>query len=321
MGAFTWANFIYLGILLILFPVNFKPQFEDNSSDDLNIKKRWFIFLIPLPFLLKALFHLRIFLNGGRLPFIETEIFNSLAYISAVLNYIILVYFFLVYLPADMILKDYFKLIKNTILAIKPLNILISFVILLTAFLIQSTLSNDLYRENSITKMLYLISLYGTTKPLVYIVLYINYFGPVFIILFFFIKYYKKYLLKLGFGIYIFFIVSIFIVFASEPRMNINFIPFFLLPSILVLKEFNISHLIFILLTVFSFILSKIYIPMHNMPDTNPDKNTLYNQIMYMNYFTISKYSYIVLFVTISVMSIMVVYYLKKSKKEISKQN
>lgn len=317
IGSFTWAGFILLGIFLILFPVNFKPDLSEFGTQKLNLKKRFFVFLLPLPFFIEGIYHFGRFLNNERIPYIETDIINQTLYISVFLNYLLMAYFFSIYLPEKLSLKDYPRLIKKIFKSLKPLNVLICFIIYILVSGIQKYLSNDNPTDNSFFKMFYLISLYGATKPMVYVFSYINYFGPAFIIFFLYMKKFIRTLNDIGFGFYLFFIIPFLTIFATEARMNVYFLPFFILPVILLLSKIDISGKVCLLLTFIAFIFSKVYIPMFNMPDSVPDKMTFHNQILYINFFTISNRSYLFLVLAITIVIAILYYTFKKSGKSL----
>lgn len=318
LGSFTWAGFIFLGILMILFPVNFNLDLAGFGTQKFNLKKRFFVFLLPLPFLIEGIYHFSRFLNNERIPYIETDIINQTLYISVFLNYLLMSYFFSFYLPDNLTLKDYPLLFRKIISSIKPLNVLICIIIYVSVISIQKYLSNDQQTDNSFSKMFYLMSLYGATKPMVYIFSYINYFGPVFIIFFLFMKKFTGILYELGFGVYLFFLIPFLTIFATEARMNVFFLPFFTLPVIILLFRMNISGKICLLLTFIAFLFSKVYIPMFNMPDSVPDKLTFHNQILFINFFTISNRSYLFLVIVITIVTSLLIYSLKKSNKSLS---
>lgn len=318
-GSFTWAGFLILGIILILFPVSFKPELSEYGTQKQSLKKRFFVFLLPLPFFIEGIYHFRRFLNNERIPYIETDLINQTLYISVFLNFLLMAYFFSFYLPENMSLKDYPSLIRKVFSSLNFKNILICIALFITVTGIQRYLGNeDLPTDNSFSKMFYLMSLYGATKPLVYVFLYINYFGPIFILFFLYMKKFTGVLYELGFGVYLFFIIPFLTIFATESRMNLYFLPFFLLPAILMLSKADITGKICLILTFIAFLFSKIYIPMFNMPDSVPNKLTFHNQILYINFFTISNRSYLFLLIVITVITLLLLYAFKKSGKSIS---
>jgi len=313
LGAFTWAGFVFLGILLIMFPVNVKLFVNETVTEHIKPKKRFLIFLLPLPFLVEGVYHFNRFLNNERIPYIETDIINHTLYISVFLNYLLMAYFFSVYIPNYLNLKTFPGFLKKVITSVKPLHAIISVALFLAIYAIQKKLSNDLPTDNSFSKMFYLISLYGATKPLVYVFSYVNYFGPAFIFFFLCMKKFTGILSEIGSGIYLFFLIPFLTIFATEARMNVYFLPFFVLPVILMLKDFNITGKLCLLLTFFSFLFSKIYIPMYNMPDSVPDKMTFHNQLLYINFFTISNRPYYFLAVLITAVTAVIIFLFKKS--------
>lgn len=314
IGGFTWPVFVFLGMILIIFPVNFKPDFSGIVFEKQKLSNRFYILLLPLPFLTFGIYKLTQYFSGNTLLELDTEIIGPTFYLSLVLNYILSVYLFSIYLPGNISIKDNASVLKKILLSIKPSAVIISVLLFLIITLIQKYLSNDNPVSGSYMLLFRHISLYSATKPLVYFVTYINYFGPVFIVFFFYLKYIVRYFAGLGIGLYMFLVIPLMTVFATEARLNIYFLPFLILMVILFLNKLNIEKKTFILFTLISFLLSKIYVPMYNVPDRIPDKMTFNNQLLFMNFHTISVNSYLFLSASVIVFSLLIVYSLRKSK-------
>ncbi|HMS66382.1 MAG TPA: hypothetical protein PKD83_14155, partial [Ignavibacteria bacterium] len=239
----------------------------------------------------------------------------QLLYISAFINFIVMFFFFMKYLPAESTAAGYIKRFRNVFSGIKLKNVLISLLIFLTTYFIQRKFSNStLPDEGSIWNLVYYISLYSSTKPLVFYVTAVTYFGVFFAILAICYSNFKKHLYNLGWGVYISFILTFLILFATDTRLIINFFPFIILLSVLVLKDIDISKRLFILLTLFSFVLSKIYIPMYNIPGVPVDKFEFPDQLFFMNLYTISVLSYIIQGSVILIISVFIFSEIRKCR-------
>lgn len=314
LGAFTWPMFLIFGILLLIFPVTLKPKPNDLMSEEKKKYDRYYLFVLPLPFLCFGIYKIAdYYLTNASLE-LDTEIIYPTIIIGLVLNYFLSVYFFKYYLPVNFSLRQNLIFFKNTILHAKTSGIVISVVIFLILKLIQNYLSNDNPVSGSYLLLFHYISLYGATKPLVYLVTYIIYFGPMFIVFFMYLKYVAKYIPEMGTGIYLFFIIPVLTIFATEARLNIFYLPFFLIPVLLFLKDLKVGKNNILLFTLISFLLSRVYLPMHNVPDRITGKMTFNNQLLFMNFHTISINSYLVLAVVIILFSLAVYLSLRKSK-------
>ncbi|MDQ3194651.1 MAG: hypothetical protein M3P82_06595, partial [Bacteroidota bacterium] len=157
-------------------------------------------------------------------------------------------------------------------------------------------------------------ALYSISKPIVYFVNAVSYFGPAFVILFFYLKYFKNRIISLGMGVYISFIITIMLILNTESRMVINFYPFIILFTVLVLRDFNVGKKIILSVAVFSVILSKIYIPMVNVPGEESSYFTFHDQLYFMNTYLISYLSYYILSVVVLVISVYLMLAIQKNK-------
>lgn len=313
IGGFTWPVFIFLGILLIIFPMNLKPDFAGIVFEKQKKISRFYIYLLPLPFLAFGIYKLTEYFRDNVSLDLDTEIIGPAFYISLILNYFLTVYFFSVYIPDYLSLKNLISIVKKTLLSVKPSAVLISVSLYLIILIIQKYLSNDNPVSGSYLQLFQYISLYGASKPFVYFITYINYFGPVFIVFFLYLKYIVRCISDFGIGFYLFFMIPVLTVFATEARLNIYVLPFIILPVVMLLNNLKIRKSTFILFAVISFIFSKIYVPMHNVPDRIPDKMTFNNQLLFMNFHTISVNSYLFLTVAVILFSYLIFYSLKKS--------
>ncbi|MBK8551384.1 MAG: hypothetical protein IPL53_10135 [Ignavibacteria bacterium] len=317
-GAFTWASFVYIGILLIIFPVNSKYDFkftDEKSKTPLNF---YLSLLIPLVFFAVSIYNAKEYLAGVSYEDIFTPVFASLLYLDSVLNLILMTFIFYTFLPKNLTLQNIHISVKNILSKINLKNVLLCILIYALINIIQKSLSNDVDPKVSFVTIFYYIAMYGITKPFVYFITAVTYFGPCFIILFFFMKCYKTYLENLGTGVFISFIICFLLLFTSETRLIINFFPFIVLLTVLVMKDFNLSRSMFVLLLIVSFLLSKIYIPMDKIPGDNSFKIHFFSfpdQLFFMNSYTISKLSYFFQGAVIFIMSAFIITKIKKDKK------
>ena len=313
LGALTWPSFMYYGILMIIFPMNSNVVFSEKyEKHKINI----LAFLIPLPFLALSSYYIYKYMAFGQLfPYVKKAVpfIDSLLLIAAVLNYILMVYIFRIFLPSFNFSK-YFQFAKNLFSGIKLKHVLISAVMYAIVFIPLKYLSNPEAggQSSSFMKVFYCISLYSTLKPLGYILVAITCYGPLFIMMYFFMSRYKEIIESFGFGVLVSFIITVLLMFTSETRLVSNFIPFILLFTILVLKEMNMSKRLFGVLIAFSFILSKMYISLDGIPIESQSAYDFPNQLAFMNTFTFSNLAYYIQLPVIGLMSVIVIYLGKK---------
>ena len=224
-----------------------------------------------------------------------------------------MVYIFRIFLPSFNFSK-YFQFAMNLFSGIKLKHVLISAVMYAIVFIPLKYLSNPEAggQSSSFMKVFYCISLYSTLKPLGYILVAITCYGPLFIMMYFFMSRYKEIIESFGFGVLVSFIITVLLMFTSETRLVSNFIPFILLFTILVLKEMNMSKRLFGVLIAFSFILSKMYISLDGIPIESQSAYDFPNQLAFMNTFTFSNLAYYIQLPVIGLMSVIVIYLGKK---------
>lgn len=321
IGAFTWQVLIVVSLLLIIFPYK-KLETPENSNGSSSVIKRFILpCLISLPFLLNAVYYIFIYLKTGSLSLIDTQIYNRLMYITAVMNFFRMSYWLSEILPFGFSFRNYFNLIKKTLSEIKIGYLILCVLIYILMYAVQKYLSNsEAVDGGSAAKLFYFISVYCVTKPLVFIVTAVTYYGPVFIFLFLFMKYYKVHIYELGTGVVISFIISFLMLFATEARLISYFVPFILLLTVLVLRDLNMNNIQQIILTIFSFILSKVYIPMFNIPGNPVDKFTFPDQLLFMNIYTLSKETYFIQGGVIFVFTVIIYLSFRRQKPSESSQ-
>ncbi|MBK8552550.1 MAG: hypothetical protein IPL53_16370 [Ignavibacteria bacterium] len=309
LGAFTWPSFMYIGLLLIIFPVSAKLKI--NFSNDGNVKPLnvYIALIVPLVLFIASIVNVKEYFSVKSFDNITTPVFSNFLYIDAVLNLILMTYLFYCLLPEGITYHNLTGLIKNVTRNLKIKNILICIFIFTAVYLVQKTLSSSQSTDldPSFGRLIYAISVYSVTKPLVYYVTAVTYFGPCFILLFLFMKYFRKHILEFGLGFYFSFTITLILVFMSETRLIINFLPFILLVTVLFLKDINLNRYVLSLLCIFSFILSKVYIPMYKIPEDNAiyrDYFSFPNQFFFMNIYTISKPAYVIQGIIILLMSV-----------------
>ena len=322
LGAFTWPSLVYVCFLLILFPMNARFEFNFASDTD-KVKKQkslkfYIALIIPLVFFITSIYYVREYFGG--LPFedVTTPFFGRLLYVDAFLNLIFMTYLIFVFLPVRITISDTVIFLKKLFKNFKFTNLLICAVIYVLVYLMKLTFSNDAEYGTgpSFSRLIYTISIYSITKPFVYVVTSVTYFGPAFIILFFFLKHYKQHVYELGTGVYLSFILSFVLVFTSEVRLIINFLPFIILFTVLVLRGLNLKNSILIWLGIFSVILSKIYIPLYKIPADNAIFRDFFvypNQLFFMNMYSLSKLSYAIQGSVIFIMTVFLIYKIKMS--------
>lgn len=320
-GAFTWVSFIYVGILLIIFPVNSKYEFNSYNEKKKKSLNFYLSLLLPLIFFAVSIYNAKRYLSGEPYEDIFTPVFASLLYIDSVLNLILMTYIFYVFLPKGLTFPNVYNSVKKILSAINIKHVLLCVFIYAVINIIQKSLSNDSEPPVSFEILFYYISMYGITKPFVYFITAVTYFGPCFIILFFFMRYYKPFIERLGSGVFLVFMISILMMFTSETRIIINFFPFIVLLTILVIKDFNLTRNTFVWLCILSFLLSKIYIPMNKIPGDNSFKIHFFSfpdQLFFMNSYTISKSAYFIQGIVILIMSVFIISKIKKDKELLS---
>jgi len=316
LGAFTWPTFIYMGIMMIIFPKNFKTKNISGTGVSAN---KYLAFIIPLPFLIMALYYInKYFISGslyGGYQEVLIQIIPSLLYISSVLNFLVMSYFFFIFLPANLPFSKYFQFLKEILFSIKIKNVLICILLFTIVNVFQKYFSSEFDQGEKFLQIIYWVSfLKSCSKPLVYIITAITYFGPFFIILFFNLKNFKSHLKNLGIGVYLSFIIAAMLMFESNPREIINFVPFIVLLTVLVLKDLSIQKNLFILLTIFSLILSKFYLPIFIDTSTLEKCFQFPTQFYFMNSYQLSIVSYYIQGILIILMTIFVLIAIRKNK-------
>lgn len=316
IGALTWPSFMYYGILMIIFPMSSNVVFTDKKE---NQKFNILAYAIPFPFLFLSSYYIyKYFAFGQLFPYVKKAVpfIDILMPLAAVLNYFLMVYIFKIFLPEFGISK-YIQFIINLIKGIKLKNVLISAVMYAAVFIPLGILSNPEAggQSSSFMKVFYCISLYSTLKPLGYILVAITCYGPVFMIMYFYLKKYKHVAENLGFGVIVSFLITILLMFTSETRLVSNFIPFIVLFSVLVLREMNMSKRLFGVLILFSVILSKLYIPLNGIPIESQSAYEFPNQLAFMNTFTFSNEAYYIQLPIIGIMTVIVLLIVKNDKK------
>lgn len=317
LGAFTWPSFMYTGLLLIIFPVSSKLNFNfiNDGKRPINV---YIALIIPLILFIASIVNVKEYFSVKSFDNITTPVFSSFLYIDAVLNLILMTYLFYCLLPGKITFYGLTHLVKSLMQNLRLKNIITGIIIFSSVYLLQRILSSSqsTYLDPSYGRLIYAISVYSVTKPVVYYVTAVTYFGPCFILLFLFMKYFKNHLLKFGFGFYFSFIIVLILVFMSETRLIINFLPFILLVTVLFLKDINLNKYVLSLLCIFSFILSKVYIPMYKIPEDNAiyrDYFSFPNQFFFMNIYTISKPAYIIQGIIILLMSVYIFIKIRKT--------
>ena len=317
IGSFTWASFVYFGLLLILLPLKLNPGIFRGMKDGGKYLKKYLAVLLPIPFIAVSVYQINNFFTSDKFfEDIYTPVFTNLLYVSAFLNYALLIYFLSVFLPERLSFTNIIIFIKNILSNIKLSNLLISVLLFGLVFLIQKQLSNSAAPESTFSKVFYYLAIYSVTKPMAYFVLAVTCCGPVFIMLFFFMKYYKPHLKKMGIGVYISFLLTFLMIFSTEPRLTINFFPFLVLLTVLVLRDLRISNKIMFALTVVSLILSKVYFPMYKVKLENLEYYRYFKfpyQLYFMNSFSISKFFYIAQGIFIAAVTLYLVIVIKKN--------
>lgn len=225
------------------------------------------------------------------------------------LNFLLLSYFFIIFLPNNIAFRKYFLLLKKVLINIKIKYFLICISLFVIIYSIQKYLSNNLIEGDTFGSTIDYISLYSCIKPFVYIVVSITYFGPCFIILFFYLKNFKLHLKNLGVGVYLSFIIAFIMLFQTETRKIINFSPFIILLTVLVDKDLNLQKNLFLLLTIFSFLLSKVYVSL--LYGLIPDSNSF--KLYCINTYLISNIAYYIQLPIIIFMMVCILFIVKNN--------
>lgn len=308
LGAFTWPSFIYFGILLIIFP-KISPYTDFNFE---KLKVNLLSFLLPVPFLVISIHYINNYFDTSAMfPMVSksSTLMPQVLYASAVLNYFFMAYFFSLYVPAFS-WKGYFKFIKKALQNVSVRNFIICIIIFSAVYLFRNYFGNEKAEgpQSSVKKLIYSISLYSVMKPFNYAVLAISYFGPCFVIYFFYIKKIKEHVLSLGWGLCVSFILVFLLLFTTEVRQIMNFFPFIVMITILFFQKIETDKKFLLLLTVFSFILSKVYIPLKGIPDSSYRIIDFPNQLFLMNSYICSNEGYLVQLVAVIIISAGMIY-------------
>lgn len=320
LSAFTWPLLVFTGILLIIFPVSFKVNKGDLQTGNHRNAKLIICLLSAVPFLIQAFITLDQYFSGLEIKTIYTQPVKQLMYFSSVLNYFILVLFFYVILPEKIPFASVAGILKKTLRKLSLKHVISALAIIVFTQTVYRLIGNStIESETDAGSIFYFMSVYSVTKPLVYFVTSIGYFGPVFMICFVLLKEYRSILFNSGTGIYITFIVSFLILLITEARLITSFFPVIIVLTALVARKLNFSRSLFVIFTIYSLILSKIYIPMNNVPDISSDRYSFTNQLYFMNTFMISKNSYYIqgiLFLSMTV--IFILFYRNRNNKIIN---
>ncbi|MBK8551386.1 MAG: hypothetical protein IPL53_10145 [Ignavibacteria bacterium] len=315
LGAFTWPSFMFFGILLIIFPKN-------SLDKDFNFEKlkvNLLSFLVPVPFLVISIHYINNYFNTSAMfPMVSkaSELLHQFLYASAVLNYFVMAYFFAIYVPAFSF-KGYLQFIKKVLQNVSVRNFIICIIIFSAVYLFKNYFGNDKADgpQSSVKKLMYSISLYSVMKPFNYAVLAISYFGPCFVIYFFYIKKIKEHVLSLGLGVCVSFILVFLLLFTTESRQIMTFFPFIVMITILFFQKIKTDKKFLLLLTVFSLILSKVYIPLKGIPDSNYRIIDFPNQLFLMNSYICSNEGYLVQLAAVLLISAVMIYSVRNYSK------
>jgi hypothetical protein len=298
IGAFTWPTSIYIGLLLYIFPyksIKYEPllhktKFEQNlthrnfdigkifhlprkiierASQKININQkinRKLAFIIPLSFsafILTLLIYMHFILD-------YTPNLNFKKPIERLIILSILMTISYIFISLKSILNN--KCLYRIQLFLEQINykrIIISLLFFIFIKLIINYLGipNEEWGVNHDTFILRLLYK-STSKPLIFLISHIVYYGPITILILLFWQSIIKHIWDYGYGIFILFFAMIILSITSESRQLINFYPFFIFVLVKPLGKLKYNLVHWVILFSFSFLYSKIWYPINQRGET-----------------------------------------------------
>lgn len=268
LGAFTFANLIYCASILFLFPY----QTEENENPKSSLANYLALF---------AAFAVMGFTAWLALVELKTTHYFSL--------FCVLFYLFVALKDSSEPLKwlQYFQ--KATFWKHFAMLLPVIFFVKFVQFLI----SNDQMGALTFLKALQLNIVETSIKhPLAFVPAHFMFFGFVFFI---FVFYWKQAILeirKLGIGFNILIYLYFFLLLGSESRSHVSMLPFFVLISVILLKDKLQHNLIFYSLLVVQLLVSKFWYPI-NTPEIYTARRTFETDLLefpWQNWFMNSGY-------------------------------
>ena len=277
IGFFTFPTIFYMGIIMLLFPINFSEWKPIVKSKQILISVLSSLYIVVIIYYFTLIIHANTEMYGAM------KINYQLIYLSIAL--IVLLYYFL---PVMVFNSDFFD-INYLIQQIKINRILLAIFI----FSLLLTLKNELnlYDRHcsnfTIENMLKTDNVYNITEPLMPIISDGTYFGSVILLLLLFWSTFSKTIANYGLGLVLSFL---FILYAlsttTESRCIINLFPWLVIFLVKGLNQYNFNRLFYFTIFIINIILSKIWLSVNYDMSCGLDKNgtiAFPNQKFFMN--------------------------------------
>jgi hypothetical protein len=270
VGSFVYPTFILFSILFVF---KQQPILSNENSITTNTNK-WIVkiyntttmasvvkLVLPIVF---AIVCFVLFYRANFITIIQAFQVNFWQALVTFISFLIgIIYLFYLSISCKFSLNNIYKSlhIKPALLALLVLFI-VKFIIVALSSNVAPVLTFKLYLLNICTQVV--------QNPASFIVAHIYYYGPMFLMLLFFINKIKAVVLNYGFGMLFFMYAVFFFSVGSESRQLINYYPFLVLITLVALhKYYVVSNVFAILFAVFSLFFSHFWFVINNQTIIN----------------------------------------------------
>jgi hypothetical protein len=250
LGLFTWPFTLYIGSILLLFPVDLSNQIERNATSQLLRMAASIIATLTICFFV----FYSIFLS-----FEESVVSPPLSrIIPGLIVVCIYSYFAFYHLFADNILFS-LKTYARSIIRLEN-------IVFLSTFICIRYLQNLIGTDHIFTYAYLLDNIFtsSVTWPGIFIVAHTAYFGPLVIFVVSSWKEFTKAIFPYGLGICICIAVSILLSLNSQSRNFILNFPFFIPFTAMVIDRLEINKVRILIFVFLSLIISKVWLPLNS---------------------------------------------------------
>ncbi|MCA1624053.1 MAG: hypothetical protein LC778_09685, partial [Acidobacteria bacterium] len=255
IGAFTWPVILYGGIVLLLLP-NKPLEFPTNN------RLRLSLMAAMLPTALLAAFIIYFYYFKGATVYGNTyPVVQSVAPVSIAAT---LLFVFL----TNKTLFDGVSVasFRESAARIPSANVVLAALVLLIAKAIPFAFGDHSQPIFTAGEFLEYISLNSITRPLVFLVAHVVFFGPVIILLFLLWKPFCRTLRQYGLGLLLFIALNVFISISPESRQVIHALPFFVAFLVKATEGLVLGSSFYWLIGVVSLVFSKFWFKINVAP-------------------------------------------------------
>ena len=271
VGSLTWPLMIYYGLLLYIFP----------RRDDIVFHKRKKLSLLIsiLAVLILSLGYVWVyFIRNIQMPESSIQINDTYVFISIFCS-IIYIFFGFKNLMDEIGIPDFQK-IKESISIARIFTGLLFFV-LVKVFV--NFLSGDSSTSLSTISFIERVTVSSIVRPFNFYIAHVVYFGPIILLITFLWEPINRIVQRYGLGLFLFIVVNFILSLFSESRALIPAFSFFVLFSVAAIEEYKWPSWFYWGFGIVSFIFSKIWLPLGNIPLSGGYYNFPY-QWYFMNY-------------------------------------